>query len=339
MRITQVEVASTAGLQQSRHLILHGDSGLSGVSELGGVDGLGGEGSTVARLRELLIDREPFEVEALWAARRDGGPGLDLPLISAATSAMLDLAAKELQAPAYQLLGGAVHDAIRACAIGWAGGATGEVDMVVAANRTVASGYTMLRVEPFSASSRSDGSRALADAVALVQAIREGVPDHVDLVIAPGLMSPAHVSEFIEAIAASEPLWVEVQTHETATTPRDEPGVVARAMGRGAEPEKLRRLVIDNVADHLVLELDSIGGMLEARKIAALAEVYYTGVITACADGDFPLRDALCLAATLPNLSVAEVRPGLAPIEDGMLSLDTFPDASLASPGSNGPGE
>jgi len=338
MRITQVEVASSAELLHSRHLILHSDSGLSGVGELGELDGLGGDGSAVSRLRALLIDREPFDVEAVWAARVDGGPCVDLPLISAATSAMLDLAAKELQTRAYQLLGGPVHDTVRACAIGWAGGAAGETDVVAAANRTVASGYTMLRVEPFPTSS-SDGPRAFADAVALVQAIREGVPDHVDLVIAADVVSADQVAEFIDAIAATEPLWVEVQAVEAAAAPQGESAVVARAMGRRTGPEILRRLVIDNVADHLVLEVDRIGGMLEARKIAALAEVYYTGVITTCADGALPLRDALCLAATLPNLSVAEVRPGFVSIEDGMLSLDRFPDASLTSSGFSGPGE
>jgi galactonate dehydratase len=337
MRITQVEVASTAESQQTRHLILRGDSGLSGVSELAGFDGLDGEGSIASRLRDLLLDREPFEVEAVWAARGDGSSDLGLPIISAATSAMLDLAAKELQAPTYQLLGGAVHDAVRACAVGWAGGATSEADVVAAASRTAASGYTMLRIEPVSPSG-SDGSRAVADAVALVQAIREAVPDHVDLVIAADEVSSAHAAEFIHAIAATEPLWVELQAAKAAAAPLDEPAVFARAMGRGADPESLRQLVIDNVADHLVLEVDRIGGMLEARKIAALAEVYYTGVITACSDGALPLRDALCLAASLPNLSVAEVRPGLAPVENGMLSLDRFPGAPLTSSGSDGPG-
>ena len=74
-----------------------------------------------------------------------------------------------------------------------------------------------------------------------------------------------------------------------------------------------------------------------AGEIAALAEIFYTGVITACPDGALPLRDALCLAASLPNLSAAEVRPGLAPVEDGMLSLDRFPGSALTS-GSDGPG-
>src|SRR5439155_5244174 len=137
---------------------------------------------------------------------------------------------------------------------------------------------------------------------------------------------------FIEAIAAAEPLWVEVQGLSSATNSASGGSdAVARAMGRGADPDMLRRLVIDNVVDHLVLEVDRIGGILEAGRIAALAEVFYTGLIVACANGALPLRDALCLAATVPNLSVVEVRPGLAGVEDGMLLLDRFLDASSAS--------
>jgi galactonate dehydratase len=335
MRITEIEVASSAESQRPR-LIVHCDSGLSGVSEIA-VGGRDEETGIASRLRELLIGREPFEVEAVWAAGVDGGSGVELTHISAATSAMLDLAAKELEAPTYQLLGGALHDAVRACAIGWAEGAIGKDDVVSAAKRTVTSGYTLLRVEPFAIPPRKRREEVAA-AIALVQVIREGVPDDVDLVISVVDARSTDTAEFIDAIAAAEPLWVEVQGLESATAKGDGTDAVARAMGRGADPEVLRRLVIDNVADHLVLEVDRIGGILEARRIAALAEVFYTGVITAGPDGALPLRDALCLAATVPNLSVVEVRPGLAPVEDGMLSLDRSLHASLPSPGRIGLG-
>jgi len=209
--------------------------------------------------------------------------------------------------------------------------------VVAAACDTAASGYTMLRVEPFSAC-RNDGSRNVADAVTLVLAIREAVPDEVDLVIAADEVNPADAAEFIREIAAIEPLWVEVPASESAAAAVSGPAFVARALGRDSDPESVRRLVIDNVSDHLVLDVDRLGGILEARKIAALAEIYYTGVITACPDGALPLRDALCLAASLPNLSAVEVRPGLASVEGGMLSLDRFPGASLTSSGSDGRG-
>jgi galactonate dehydratase len=336
MRIAEIEVASSADPQQPRRLIVHGDSGLSGVSEIG-VDGRDGETGIASRLRDLLIGREPFDVEAVWAAGVAGESGVELTHISAATSAMLDLAAKDLKAPAYQLLGGAVHDAVRACAIGWAEEAIGRDDVVAAAKRAVASGYTLLRIEPFAIPPSRRAEEAAA-AIELVQTIREGVPDDVDLVISVDDASSTRTAEFIAAIAAAEPLWVEVQGLESATGTRDGTDAVARAFGRGMDPDTLRRLVIDNVADHLVLEVDRIGGILEARRIAALAEVFYVGVITACADGALPLRDTLCLAATVPNLSVVEVRPGLAAVEDGMLLVDTLLHASLASSGFSGLG-
>jgi galactonate dehydratase len=324
VKISEISVAPSAEAGRSR-LVVRSDSGLYGVSEFAEVDGRDGVEGVAPRLRDLLVGREPFDVEALWAAGVEGDSGVDPTLVAAATSAMLDLAAKGLDAPACQLLGGAVHDAVRACAIGWADEATGRDEVVTAARRTAASGYTLLRVEPF-AITRTGRSNDLTAATTLIRAIRDAVPDEVDLVVATGDATAHGTAEFIEAVAAAEALWVEVPNVESSTN-SDGGGhdAVARAMGRGADGDMLRRLVIDNVVDHLVLEVDRIGGILEARRIAALAEIFYIGVITACAAGALPLRDTLCLAAAVPNLSAVEVRPGLVSVEDGMVALDTSP--------------
>jgi galactonate dehydratase len=327
VRISEVNLAPSAEAGRSR-LIVRSDAGLYGASDLAEVDGRDGAEGIASRLRDLLIDREPFDVEALWTAGIEGESGVDLALVSAATSAMLDLAAKDLDAPAYQLLGGAVHDAVRACAIGWADEATGRDEVVTAAKRTAASGYSLLLVEPF-AIPRDGRPNDLIAATTLVQAIRGAISDDVDFVVRASDARAAHSAEFIDAVAAAEALWVEVPNLESSTNSAGG-DAVARSLGRGADPDTLRRIVLDNVVDHLVIEVDRVGGILEARKIAALAEVFYTGVIIACAAGALPLRDSLCLAATVPNLSVVEVRPGLVDVEGGMVSLDT----SLASLGS-----
>jgi galactonate dehydratase len=331
MKISEVSVAAPGGAPpQLQQLVLQSDSGTFGVSELGVSDGQDGAEGIASRLRELLLGRDPFAVEAVWADVVDRGSGDDLMLVSAATSAMLDLAAKDLETPIFQLLGGAVRESVRACAIDWGEGATGPEEVVEAARRTVASGYTLLRVDPFT-TSHSRRSSHMAAATELVQAIRTSVPDEVDLVVTADTTSSAETDEFIEAIAAAEPLWVEFSVESSRSLTGEEMGAVAWAMGRGADRGESRRLVIDNVVDHLVLEVDRIGGILEARRIAALAEVFYTGIVTACATGPLPLRDALSVAAVVPNLSAVEVRPGLAAVEGGMLSLEGFLDAASAA--------
>ena len=98
------------------------------------------------------------------------------------------------------------------------------------------------------------------------------------------------------------------------------------ASGRGARPQVLRELVTGNLVDHLVLEVGRVGGLVEARRIAALAEVHHIGIVPIGSGSSVSLRAALQLAAVVTNLSVVEIRPGLAPIDRGMTSVDDRPD-------------
>jgi L-alanine-DL-glutamate epimerase-like enolase superfamily enzyme len=82
--------------------------------------------------------------------------------------------------------------------------------------------------------------------------------------------------------------------------------------------------------DYLVLEVGRVGGLVEARRIAALAEVYHTAVVPIGSGGSVSLSAALQLAAVVPNLSLVEVRPGLAAVDGGMVSLDGRPGFAAA---------
>jgi galactonate dehydratase len=334
MRISGVELTTHSEDHRQAHLlVLRSDSGLSGIGELATSDGGADTKRSASALADLLIGRDPFEVEALLTEATIGTDGTmtDVALISAATSAMLDLAGQSLGTPVHQLLGGRVRDHVRACAVDWAEGVTTPAELVGAARRTVASGFTVLRVEPFTGSS-SGPDTTVASATDLVRAVRDAVPDEVDLIVEadPGLSTSQEV-EFADALAPLEPMWLEVSESRRDSLERlAEHLTLPLAAGRGASAPVLRALATGNFVDYLVLEVGRVGGLVEARRIAALAEVYHLAVVPIGSGGSLSLGVALELAAVVPNLSLVEVRPGLAAVESGMVSVDGRPRLSVA---------
>ena len=329
MRISSVEL--TPFVENSRLgqlLVLRNDSNkLAGVGEIVLADGRAPTESTIPFLADLLVGRNPFDVEALLidAAGFTEGASDDAALIAAATSAMLDLAGMSLNTSTDQLLGGRVRDSARACAIGWAEEVVGEPELIAAAQRTVAAGFTLLRVEPFLGSSPNDSPDLFA-ATEVARVVRDAVPDEIDIVIAAdGRLSSADAAQFAHALQPIEPLWLEepVQAPLPSLLKRVSERVnLALAAGRTSRPDVLRDLVARNIVDHLVVDVSRVGGLIEARRIAALAEIYHIGIVPAGSGGSVALRAALHLAAVVPNLSVVEVRPGLTVVQGGMVALD-----------------
>jgi galactonate dehydratase len=339
MKISGVELTTfVEHHRRAQVLVLRSDAALSGIGEVAASGGGNQIAASTVALADLLVGRDPFDVEALLSDAKGDADGtiVDFALVSAATSAMLDLAARSLDIPVHQLLGGGVRDRIRACAVGWAEGAAGPQELASAARRTVASGFTALRVEPF-ATSLSKPATNVATATELVRAVRHTVPDEVDLVVAADRrLTVSSALELADALRPLEPMWLEEPVPASPIDPLrriSQTGALPLAAGRGARPDVLRDLVTGNLVDHLAVEVGRVGGLIEARRIAALAEVYHVGVVPVGSGGSVSLGAALDLAAAVPNLSMVEVRPGLAAVEDGTVSVSDRPRVAAAPAG------
>lgn len=82
-------------------------------------------------LRSIVVGLDPFELAAnharmLHGTHYHGRRGLGIHAVSAVDMAMYDLAGKQLDRPAYQLLGGACREAIRPYATIWPGSPNGR---------------------------------------------------------------------------------------------------------------------------------------------------------------------------------------------------------------------
>jgi len=149
----------------------------------------------------FLLGADPFRIEALWSEMyahtfwaKGGGP-IVFAGISAIEQALWDIEGKHLGVPVYELLGGRVHEHIRAYANGWSFRAVTPNDFAREARRVVDDGYTALKLYPLATaeldahghirhvSYRSIDRAAERRAVDRVRAVREAVGPDVDVMV------------------------------------------------------------------------------------------------------------------------------------------------------------
>jgi galactonate dehydratase len=330
VKITAAEVTPFADHDGATSLlVLRTDSALTGLGEIFVGDRATPLEPLTGAFTALLVGRDPFDTEALDTDLRDGfgAASIEFALAAAAGTAMADICGQHLDVPVHQLLGGRVRDRVRACATGWADGASGIEEVVAAAARTVEQGFTALRVVPLGGSARRTSTR-LADASATVRTLRERLPDEIDLVVdAGGALTAEEGLALAGLLAPLEPLWLEspVPATRLSDVRRVAEGVtLPLAGGRGTSPDVIRSLLTGGLIDHVIIEVGRVGGLLEARRIAALAEIYHVGIVPVGV-GRISVAAAMHLAASTPNVSMIEVRPGTATVENGMVAVDLGP--------------
>ena len=106
-----------AGWRNFSFLKLETDDGLSGVSEFNESYGSPGLAGVVTRLARALEGEDPRAherlVSRLYAFTRQAPGGMVQQAIAAIENALLDLKARSLDVPVYELLGGAVRERLR----------------------------------------------------------------------------------------------------------------------------------------------------------------------------------------------------------------------------------
>jgi galactonate dehydratase len=293
-------------------LKVHTDAGIVGLGE----PIVEGRAQTVAaavqEIGRYLVGQDPRRIEHHWQAIYRGqfyrgGPVL-CSALSGIEQALWDIMGKWLGQPVYQLLGGAVRDRIRV--YGWVGGET-YGDYIESAKVSAGHGFSALKVG-------LAGSVRLVDTPALVEEnvrrfadIRAAVGPSVDVGIDfHGRCSPAMSIRLAKALEPYHPMFIEEPVLPENV---DALATVARATSIPiATGERLftkwgfREVLEKQAAAILQPDLSHCGGILEAKKIAAMGECYYAAVAPHCPLGPIALAASLHLDACTPNFLVQE---------------------------------
>ncbi len=303
----------------------------------GGVEGFGEawavpfHPNTVARLIEdvgqrHVIGSDPFRIERLWRTIYSSGftqhPDLTLMgVLSALEMACWDIVGKELNQPIYNLLGGQYHEKLRSYTYLYP--AADDLGMVFtdperAATRAAAyveQGFTAVKfdpVEPMMPLSPEQLSlESLRRAEMVVKSVREAVGDKCDILLGThGQMVTSSAIRLAKRIEKYDPLWFE---EPVPPENRDEMARVARSTSipiatgeRLSTKYEFRELLEKQAAAILQMALGRVGGILEAKKIAGMAEAYYAQIAPHLYCGPIEAAANIQLDTCSPNFLIQE---------------------------------
>ena len=283
-----------------------GEASLEGHAEA--VDG------AFEALRDRFIGHDPSRIEDIWqVAYRGGfyrGGAVLMSALSGLDQALWDLKGRMLGVPAWELLGGKVRERIRAYA--WIGGdRPDEIEEASKARR--GQGFSAVKMN---ATAELDwiGSPRLFDEVVKRVEAAQGAGMDVGLdfhgrVHRPMAKQLAKAIEPLGLLFIEEPLLSEnpealAQIAALTSTPI--------ALGERLYSRWDFKPFFENGAvDIIQPDLSHAGGLLECRKIAAMAEAYDVAVAPHCPLGPLALASCLQLAACTPNVAIQEMSLGI----------------------------
>ena len=274
-----------------------------------------------------FLDRDPFKIEKMWRSVYGAGYNLrpDVSLmgvLSGIEMACWDIIGKELGKPIYELLGGQVHDKLRSYTYLYPDKDENPqnfyADPIRSAERAaecVAQGFTAVKFDPAGPYTIYDPHQPLLEDIArsveFVKCIREAVGTKADLLFGThGQFTTSGAIRLARQLEPFDPLWFE------EPVPPENPREMARVARQTSIPvatgERLTtkyefaRVLENQAASILQLALGRVGGILEAKKIAGMAETYYAQIAPHLYCGPIEGAANIQISACSPNFLILE---------------------------------
>lgn len=271
----------------------------------------------IARLRELLdqyvIGQNPFIVEQLWSQlylkphNRRHSCTITTPVLSAIEIACWDIIGKVCNQPVYNLLGGLANPKLRSYS--YLPTQRGDPEKVAAiAVEYAERGFTAFKLDPVPADSTLEDFDAIE---AIFRSVRKAVGNRCDILLGThGQLSPHAAIRLAKRLEPYEPAWFEEPVPPENI---DEMARVARATSIPiATGERLltkfefRELLEKQAASIIQADLTMCGGILEGKKIAAMAECHYAQMAPHHYGGPVALAASVQLDACTTNFFIQE---------------------------------
>ncbi len=236
-------------------------------------------------LKPILIGADPWDTEFLWQhmyrhTMAFGRKGIGMTAISAVDIALWDILGKSAKQPVYRLLGGKTKPRIPVYASRLYSIPLDELE--TEAKRYKKEGYKAMKLR--FGWGPTDGAEGMQRNVDLVRTVREAVGDGVDV------MADAYMGWTLDYAKRMLPLLepFHLRWLEEPVIPDDIHGYAElKSYGRvpiaGGEHEftiyGFRELLEARAVDYIQFDTNRVGGISQARKIAALAESHSVPVI------------------------------------------------------------
>ncbi len=324
MKVTDVKTFLVGGSWGNWLIVkVETDEGIHGVGEAT----LEGKSATVeAAVRELrryLIGKDPSAIEKhfqeMYRRAFYAGGEVLTSAISGVETALWDIKGKALGVPVYELLGGRTRDRVKLYANAWYRQGMSPEELADAARAVLELGVQGLKFNPWGGRPGIDFYRLdnsiLNAGIDAVGAVREAVGPDLDLYIdCNGIFNT--VGNAVRAGKAVEEFNI---TFFEEPVPHENLEAMAYVRRKIDIPvatgERLftifsfQQLLACGGADVVQPDMSHCGGMLEARKIAAIADSHYVAFAPHNPNGEVSYASAVQMAACIPNFLTLEHFP------------------------------
>ena len=273
-----------------------------------------------------LKDHDPHHVERFYRECFSSGftqrPDLTMMgVLSGLEMACWDIIGKAANKPIYELIGGKVHDKLRSYTYLYPKDKNGVLnyeDPELGAESAVSfmeQGFSAIKFDPAGPYSSYSGHqislKRLAHCENYTQKIREAVGDNCDILIGThGQLSPSSAVRLAKRLEKFDPLWFEEPVPPGQSSAMSE--VAKKTKIPVATGERLTTkyefydVLKNNAASIIQMNLGRVGGILEAKKIASLSEVFYAQIAPHIYNGPVGAAASIQLSAATPNFLIME---------------------------------
>ena len=293
MKITDVKTTTLKGYKDWNFVKVETDEGVFGIGEAHPGEGI--NDVVKKRLKPLIVGKDPLNVEPLYTSMIYRSPGNAsggtlVGAIGGIESALWDLAGKAIGVPVYQLLGGKYRDRLRVYAdVGRGRNKTNTPEAwAERAREGVADGFRSIKFDIDGSANELwndpvDRGLSLAELdkfESLVAAVREAIGYEIDLCIdchgkynvRDALLLAQRLEKF-NLMFLEDPVPPEnVDAMGKVTAATQMPICTGEWVHRR---DGFRRLIENQACDMLHIDISATGGMLEGKKIADMADLYY----------------------------------------------------------------
>ncbi len=273
--------------------------------------------TAVEELAGYLIGKDPFRIEDHFQVMYRSGFYRGGPILTSAISgveqALFDIKGRALGVPIYDLLGGAARDRMRIYC--WVGGdRPADIGEQVRAQKAL--GMTAVKMNATEELHFIDSHAKVEAAVARLAAAREA--GGIDFGIGIDFHGRVHKSMakvLVKEMEPFHPMFIEepvLPENNEALREIARHTTIPIAIGERMYTRwGFKQALAEGYVDIIQPDLSHAGGILEVRKIAAMAEAYDVAVAPHCPLGPIALAASLQLDACTPNAFIQEQSLGI----------------------------
>ncbi len=315
MKITAIKTYAGTFGNRSRGLVkVETDEGLYGWGEAYSVGPDKSVEPIADYIFEMIKGEDPRRIEyimlKLFQQFRFPPGGTGLAVMSAVDHALWDISGKAAGLPVYMLLGGTVRDRVRVYH-GVGGNADDFVERAGALHE--AWGFTAFKTSPYQVDIEAERwGRVCSAAARFFEDVRNNTPDEWEIAFDPHarIFEPVRALQLANALAPYDPYFYEepLRPEHLPAWSRLRPQMqVPLATGESLYTRfEFLELMAAQGADIIQPDVCVCGGLLEMRKIAAIAEAHYVTIAPHNPMGPLATAVNVHFAAATPNFKILE---------------------------------